>query len=323
MARSRLSTSKMEDHFLRCDEVVDRVVPKLAVHVRARFRSIAQTPRARGAFAAGLVHAAADWEQEARAATYERYIEPTPIVLKAGPRPSATEAELIDEAVAAGVELGLETFPPAIAEEIDVAAASRIARSRLRRAGFRRMLLDLENARAAMTRLSRATQGPATTVLRDGGALVQSFGLNDRQAAAIVRETEKLLTQGLTVPVVRRQMRRRIEQAIDFRSEMIARAIGNEAIEAGQDAVLEQAKRQGIIRAYRFRWVTREDKKVCPRCDRFAGKEANEGEPFESEPDENGDVEYADSTGIHPLCRCRREVIDVVWSTPRYERLAA
>jgi Phage Mu protein F like protein len=316
LPRRRLSDSDLEEAFLDSDDAMEKFRFSMSRIIRASFASIATTERGRsrivGALVVGtpnLVDLAADWDIEARSSAARMFtarVGSTTSKARA-PRPSASEAELINEAIAAGVDLGLKSIPREVARLVDREAAEAIARRRLMRVAFRRKLRDLETSRAGIKKLLSASAAPSMSVLRDADTMVSAFGINERQAAAIANEVRSLVRSGVKPEVIRRQMRRRISDAIDLRSDMIARAIGTEALNAGQDAVLEQAEKQGLLRRVEYEWVTREDRRVCPRCARFAGKRAAPGEDFVADPGPDGTRERAKETGIHPLCRCRRK----------------
>lgn len=231
----------------------------------------------------------------------------------------STEAELIEAALDVGLELGLETLPAKARKGVDVAAARRVARQRLRAGSFRKNLAALDEAQRGLQVLVGASRDPSLVVLRDVERLAASFGLNSRQAEAIVRETRALVDAGKNTDAIKRAMKKRVRQALEARADLLSQTLGRDAIATAQQALYEQAAKQGLLDEDKQlrEWVTRRDEKVCPICDAIDGQRAPIGEPFESDID----GEEYDQPPVHPRCRCMIRLVRVV-SPKRGRRVA-
>jgi SPP1 gp7 family putative phage head morphogenesis protein len=232
------------------------------------------------------------------------------VVIKARkPKAGANEAELIDAALDAGIELGLQTLPANARKGVDVAAARRVARQRLLRGSFRANLNALEEAQRGLAVLVNASRDPALTILKDAERIAGSFGINARQAQTLVKETKALVEAGKRTDAIKRAMAKRLRQALEARAEFLADALGREAINVSQQALYETAKKQGLLDEERQlrEWVTRRDDRVCPICDGIDGQRAPIDEPFESDYD--GGEYFAPPA--HPRCRCAVRLVTV------------
>ncbi len=124
---------------------------------------------------------------------------------------------------------------------------------------FRSNLAALEESQRGLAVLLNASRDPALTVLKDSDRLAAAFGLNARQAGAIVRETLALVEAGKKTEAIKRAMAKRVRQAIEARAELLAEALGREAISVSQQALYEQAQKQGLLDEDRqFRWCLRD-----------------------------------------------------------------
>jgi hypothetical protein len=171
-----------------------------------------------------------------------------------------------------------------------------------------------------------AAGNPTLDTLRSPSQLASMFGLNSRQAAAIVREAQGLIDyhRKLTPSIIagiRRSMRRRIREALEARAEMVGQSLAQEAISTAQQALYDTARRQGLLddEKHLKEWVTRRRygaTNVCPRCDAFDHKRVPVDEVFESDL---GEIAY--QPGIHPRCQCRTRLVTV--RTPARSRRVA
>ena len=321
MARRRLSSVEEEDAFLAADAAHDRCTRRLRPHVLGRFAAQGKLLD-RSALALGVAYGSPSAVRLAvtgsacLAWTDLQYpLEST--AQKAG-RKGSTEAELIAAAVDAGLELGLQTLPASARREVNVLAARREAIRRLRQGAFRRNLADLEEAQRALGKILSAAKDPSLAALSDPERIASMYGITERQASALANETRALVAAGKKPDAIRRAMARRVKQALEYRAETIAQQIGGEAISTAQDALFEQARKQGLLdeAVYVREWVTRRDERVCPRCDAFDGERAEVGELFESTEGED-----IGAPPLHPRCRCRVRLVKVV--NPKRGRRAA
>ncbi len=315
--RRPLSSVEEEPHFLRADAACDAVCARLKRHVLDRFAAHGQAMRG-PVFDLGVYYGApsvmsvvVNARAGATAWAGSLYPEETEKAVQKArkPKAGATEAELIDAALDAGLELGLETLPAKARREVDVAAARRVARKRLMQGAFRSNLAALEESQRGLAVLLNASRDPALTVLKDSDRLAAAFGLNARQAGAIVRETLALVEAGKKTEAIKRAMAKRVRQAIEARAELLSEALGREAISVAQTALYQQAQKQGLLDEDRqFReFVTRRDSKVCPICDAMDGQRTTIDEPFESDYD---GIEYF-APPVHPRCRCAVRLVTV------------
>ena len=309
--RRPLSSVEEEPHFLRADAACDAVCARLKRHVLSRFAAHGQAMRG-PVFDLGVYYGApsvmsvvVNARAGATAWAGSLYPEETEKAVQKARKPSAgaTEAELIDAALDAGLELGLETLPAKARREVDVAAARRVARKRLMQGAFRSNLAALEESQRGLAVLLNASRDPFLTVLKDSDRLASAFGLNARQAATIVRETLALVEAGKPTAAIKRAMKRRVKQALEARAESLADALGREAISQARTALWEQAKKQGLLEAKKEvqEWVLREGLKHCPICGKMAGQRRPIGERFVSPHDKSS---YR-APPVHPKCGCQ------------------
>ena len=326
-SRRPLSLVAEEVHFLRADEACDAFCARMKRHVLARFASHGAAMRGPlfdlGVYygSPSVVRVVTNARMGAEAWTNSLYPADKPKAVQKARKvtPGATEAELIDAALDAGIELGLQTLPAKARKEVDVAAARKVARRRLMSGSFRANLNALEEAQRGLAVLLNASRDPALTVLKDSDRLAGAFGLNARQAQTIVRETQALVEAGKKTEAIKRAMAKRVRQALEARAEFLAEALGREAIAVCQQAIYEQAQKQGLLDEDRQmrEFVTRRDDRVCPICDGMDGQRATIDEPFESDYD--GGEYFAPP--VHPRCRCAVRLVTV--TAPKRGKRAA
>lgn len=314
-SRRPLSSVPEEARFLAADEAQDAVCAPLKRLILARLAgqgAALHRPSLSLAVAYGApsaIRLTMDARSSALAWSQALYPDETGGTVRKARRvqPGATEAELIDAALDAGIELGLETLPAKARREVDVAAARRVARSRLLQGSFRQNLRALEEAQRGLAVLVNASRNPSLAVLKDVERIASAFGLNVRQAVAIVRETQALVDAKKKTEAIQRAMTKRIRQALEARAEFLANELGSAAVNEAQRALYEQAQKDGLLDEDRHvnEWVTRHDEKVCPICDGLDAQRRPVGEAFESDYDGG---EY-DAPPAHPLCRCRLRLV--------------
>ena len=321
MPRRPLSNAAEESHFLAADEACEACASGMKAAILSRFRSdAASMDRSMLALAASYsapsairmafkpMEAAQRWASQLL--SDDRFSQKA--------RPTAHEAELIDAAIGAGLDLGLNTLPAKIRGEVDIEAARKLARKRLVKGAFRQNLAAYEESLRGLERLANASRDPALTILKDPERLADAFGLTGRQADALARETKALVANKKATAAIKQAMADRLRQALEARAEVLGQTLANEAINTAQQALFEIAESQGLLDADKQvrEWITRRDERVCPICDGFDGKRAEIGEPFVSD-----DGEEAYQTGIHPRCRCRVRLVTV--RSPKRARRAA
>lgn len=321
LMRKRLSDTPEEEAFLRADEACDKCAAAMKASILGRMQA-AGAALHRPSLAMALAYAAPSairlafkppehahaWATEMLAAEQSSQ--------KAGPK-VLSESEIIDEAVDAGIELGLDTLPAKIRGKVDVGAAKKLARKRLLAGMFRQNVAAYEESLRGLEKLASAARLPSMATLVDIERLASMFGLTSRQAAAIVRATEALFNYGpkntkARLESIRRAMVRQIQTALEARAEVLGQTIGREAISTGQQALFETAQRQGLLdeEKQKREWVTRHDEKVCPICDSVDGVVADIDQSFEAE---DGSILF--QPPAHPRCRCSIRLVTV--KTPK------
>jgi hypothetical protein len=327
VSRRPLSNAEEEPHFLAADAGRERFRDGMKAHVLSRFAAHGQALKG-AVFDLGVyygspsvVRVVSDARAGAAAWTGALYPEDLPALKARKPAAGVSEAELIEAALDAGMELGLQTLPARARKAVDVGAARKVARQRLRQGSFRKNLAALEESQRGLAVLLNASRDPALTVLQDSDRLAQAFGLNSRQAATIVRETRALVDAGKKTEAIKRAMAKRVQQAIEARAELLADELGREAIGVTQTALWEQAKAQGLLEEERHlqEWVSRHDDVVCPICDELDGQRVEIGEPFESPTT----GEQYDDAHAHPRCRCKKRIVTVRTPDRQTRRRAA
>lgn len=324
-SRRPLSAVSEEIHFLAADEVCDAFCVGMKRYIRSRFaahgRSIRGTAWDLGVYhgSPSVMRVVVNARGSAQSWASDLYQEDMPVQKARKATHPATEAELIEAALDAGIGLGLQTLPAKARKAVDVAAARKVARGRLMRSAFRQNLNALEESQRGLAVLLNASRDPALTVLKDSDRLADAFGLNARQATTLVRETQALVEAGKKTEAIKRAMARRVRQALEARAEFLAEALGREAIAVCQQAIYEQAQKQGLLDEDRQmrEFVTRRDDRVCPICDGMDGQRATIDEPFESDYD--GGEYFAPP--VHPRCRCAVRLVTV--TAPKRGKRAA
>lgn len=352
--RHPLSNAEEEPFFLAADEGRENFRDRMKSHVMARFAAHGKAIRGT-VFDLGVFHGAPsamrvvmDARRSAEQWCNDLYPETKSIskafsqdrsdarwrelcikidvdistLMKARKSPAnVSESELIEAALDAGMELGLQTLPAKARKAVDVAAARKVARKRLMQGAFRKNLAALEESQRGLAVLLNASRDPALTILKDADRLADAFGLNSRQAATLVRETRALVEAGKETAAIKRAMAKRVQQAIEARAELLADELGREAIGVTQSALFEQAKKQGLLEEERHlqEWVTRHDDAVCEICDELDGQRVEIGEPFES----GITGEQYDDAHAHPRCRCKKRIVTVRTPSRETRRRAA
>lgn len=309
-SRRPLSDVPEEPAFLRADEACDACASALRKPLLARMRAdgaLLHRPTLAMALAYSApsgVRIAFKPETAARAWAAEMLADER-FAEKAKGKGS-TEAELIDAALEAGLELGLDTLPAAVRGKVDVPAARKLARSRLLRGAFRQNLAAYDASLHGLEVLVSASRAPSMAALLDPDRLASMFGLTGRQAQTIVREAEASLAYGpkntkARMDSIRRSINRRVKQALEARAEVMGQTLGREAISTAQQALFEIAQRQGLLTEtqHRREWVTRHDERVCPICDSMDGLIVAFDQTFE-----DADGEEYFQPPAHPMCRC-------------------
>jgi len=311
--RRPLSTAEEEPHFLAADAGRERFRDGMKAHVLSRFAAHGQALKG-SVFDLGVyygspsvVRVVSDARAGAVAWTGALYPEDLPAQKARKPTAGVSEAELIEAALDAGMELGLQTLPARARKAVDVGAARKVARQRLRQGSFRKNLAALEESQRGLAVLLNASRDPALTVLKDSDRLAQAFGLNSRQAATIVRETRALVEAGKKTDAIKRAMKKRVRQALEARAEALSEALGSEAINESRTALWEQAKKQGLLEDKKDiqEWVLREGLKHCPICGTMAGQRRKIGEAFISPHDGSS---YR-SPPVHNHCGCQLIIV--------------
>lgn len=317
MSRPNLSNAEEESIFQRMDDACDACAAGLKGHILRRF-SEAGAGMDRQAMTLALAYKSPTalrmaFKPRLAAMQHSASLTSGKVQKARAPKLTQDEAEFIEGALDAGLELGLEALPAKIRGKVDVEAARTLARKRLSRGVFRQNMAAFDEAMRGLDRLVAATTNPSIATLLDVERLGSMFGLNARQAETIIRETTRALEYGpkntkARLDAIRRAMAKRVRQALEARAEMLGQTLGQEAIATAQQALFDQARKQGLLDEEKHlkEWVTRRDNKVCPRCDAFDGKRVPVDEMFISD-----EGERAYQPGIHPRCRCRTRLVTV------------
>lgn len=133
-------------------------------------------------------------------------------------------------------------------------------------------------------------------------ALHDVVGLTPRQAQALERYREGLLASETPPAQVERLVAQRAEALLQQRLETIARTETMDAANAGQQALWEQAARDGLLPdTLRRFWVVTPDERLCPVCAPIPGLNPSGvhlNQPFQTP------VGPSDGPTLHPNCRC-------------------
>lgn len=328
--RRPLSDVEEEAAFLRADAACEAHGKAMKAAILARYAAHgAAMPR--GSLALALAYASPSAinlgfkVQVAARAWADAILTDPRFVQKAGKKLTPTEADIIEGALDAGIELGLETLPAKIRGKVDIQAARALARKRLIAGAFRQNVAAYNESVRGLQALARSAGSPAMATIMDADLLASMFGLNARQAAAIVREAEALFNYGpkntkARLAAIRRAIGKRVQQALEARAETMGQTLSREAISTAQQALFETAKRQGLLDEDKQRreWVTRHDERVCPICDSVDGLQADVDQAFEAE---DGSTFF--HPPAHPRCRCSIRLVTLKTPKRQTRRRAA
>ena len=148
--RRPLSDTPEEEAFLRADEACDKCAAAMKASILGRMQA-AGAALHRPSLAMALAYAApsairlAFKPQEHAHAWATEMLAAEQSAQKAGPK-VLSESEIIDEAVDAGIELGLDTLPAKIRDKVDVGAAKKLSLKRLLAGMFRQNVAAYEEA---------------------------------------------------------------------------------------------------------------------------------------------------------------------------------
>jgi hypothetical protein len=158
----------------------------------------------------------------------------------------------------------------------------------------------LRNVRAVIRRGFEEGRS-MTQMMRDLEAFV---GLTPRQTEALETLRQRLLDAGKTRAQAQAQVERAARRALQLRVESIARTESIWAAHAGNQALLEEAARQGTLDRESFRrfWLVTPDDRTCRTiCTQVSSLNPNGvrlDEPFQTPV---GSVMFPPA---HPQCRC-------------------
>lgn len=169
--------------------------------------------------------------------------------------------------------------------------------------------------RAAIRRTIVAGQRGQLTVDRQADRIRRAIGLNEQQAVAVMNLDMGLREGGiLTEGQITQRVASAVDDALDYRAEMIARTESIRASAAGQQELFYQAAENGFLGADAQRaWVASPD--ACGVCLDLDGVEVGLDEPWES------DGEEVMLPPRHPMCRCTIAITDPGSYAPGSETL--
>lgn len=129
-------------------------------------------------------------------------------------------------------------------------------------------------------------------------------GLNWRQAQALLKRHDLMLSKGFTANVRRHLITQVGNRMRRQRATMIARTEAAVAENVGREAVWRLARDRGLIPSTARRvWVTALDERTCPTCSALDGISI----PLDSSWDASGRA-VATPGAVHPHCRCSEEI---------------
>ena len=324
-----------EEIFLRYDSISDQIAGEFAKLIGKLFDkakngiSEQRLAAAQSLESPSLVKLAANWTQmeaEFRAILAPPIDESKPLdEVKAGRGPSVSNpfagldaSGLMQRAIDAGIQLGVETLPTAEARAagVDVNQARQLAYRTIDRNLIKQSLQALRESRDALAMLVEhpkhlmGTVGSDVRSVLDGRTLRELFGLDKRQAKTLVNELAGLAAdRNLSRSELRKYVLRRYRQMLRARIDLLAKTLASEAINKGQAAAWAVARKNGTLKAgFVKEWVARV--LPCPRCLAFDGKRVPLDKPFVSDRGET-----ATDPPLHFRCRCRARLVK-----PRSER---
>lgn len=312
--------------FLEIDRVSDRIAGRLGRLIgnlfnrASRALDVERLSAAQSLASPSLINLAGPWELMQR--QFEEILVPPPPKEEpeqkakrtppGSPLGALDASGIVQEAIDAGIQLGVNTLPTRAAREagVDLAAARKRAYATLNRDLIKQSLQALRESREAMEMLVSHPKhlmgdvGEDVRGILDGRMLRNLFGLDKRQAQTLLGELRGLVNKGGQArPALREYVMRRYRQMLKVRIDTLAKTIANEAINKGQRAAWAEAKAAGDLDAgFVKEWVARV--LPCPRCLAFDGKRAPIDKPFVSDLGET-----AMEPEIHPRGRCRMRLV--------------
>lgn len=156
-----------------------------------------------------------------------------------------------------------------------------------------------EESRQAIQRLiEEAVQGQFD-VRQLARQIRSSIGLTSPYAVAVERYRAGLVDQGIAEGKALDRAQAYADRLLRARAETIARTEVMTAVNAGQQAVWDEATQQGTLAPGTKRvWIVTPDDRLCPYCAPLDGQEVGLQEAFDSEL---GPVDYPP---LHQNCRC-------------------
>ena len=130
-------------------------------------------------------------------------------------------------------------------------------------------------------------------------------GLTERQGRAVERFRARLIEEGIATDAIERRAEKYAEAQVRYRSQMISRTETLEASNAGQQALWDDARAQGLLDPQQTRrvWIATMDDRLEPNCEALDGVEVGLSDPWRSE---GRDVMRPP---LHVACRCATGLI--------------
>jgi SPP1 gp7 family putative phage head morphogenesis protein len=167
-----------------------------------------------------------------------------------------------------------------------------------------------DRAALLVTQITRETRSAIQSIVarsfadgiapRDAARLIRPLiGLTVRQANAVLRRYEVLITNGLSRRAAERQARAYAQRLLRYRALTIARTETISAASSGQLSAWQQLQRRGRLAPAAMKvWIVTPDDRLCRRCRAMDGKTVPLDAQFV------GAFGSASAPPLHPNCRC-------------------
>ena len=171
-----------------------------------------------------------------------------------------------------------------------------------------------ENTRHAMRQVIADAQAQGTGLRAQADQLAKiltdTAGLDGPRARALAQYQSRLWDSGLNVNVIDQRVQQMRDRLLMDRAKLIARHETQDAANAGQAELWNQAEEQGLLpRGWLQEWIVAPPvrrNRVCPICQGMAGQRVPRGQLFVSEYDGS----THERPPAHIQCRCALGLVD-------------
>lgn len=165
------------------------------------------------------------------------------------------------------------------------------------------LVVQISNrTRQALKVITRRAFSEGLTVKEQADLIFNTVGLYDRLANAYFNYRARLIDEGVQGAELERKLKKKYDELLTYRANMIARTETITASNAGQRLVYDQAVRENLAHGKTLmkRWIVTPDDFLCPHC-RALGRQG--WIPYDEDWTSSRYGTVKNPT-LHPHCRC-------------------